>query len=227
MKESRRRKFEVDRTPVAVARQGLRALADIYTSNVFVGRRTLRALDVCAGSGTYASCRDFLPSYGGVEWTCLEIRPEERKWLFRVADRVVIGDVAKSRPAWHRRFDLVVGNPAFSLVPVVLRQALKWVKDDGIVCLLGLNELGTRGSSSRMLWSDALPTHQLRVAGTVSFRGPGINPETGKRWGTDQRSYSHWVWGEQHREVPEPYWVTMDLPLLASDERKWKTIPGR
>lgn len=224
--DERLREFEVDCTPGPVVRQGFETLVD-----VFVPVPRLRVLDLCAGSGVFGQqARRVLDR---PHLTAVEIRPEERPNLERWYDDVRIGDL---RSVELGEFDLVVGNPAFTLWVPALENAVGALAPQGVVMLLGLNELGSRGSESRGAWNRWVPAWQWRIAGTIGFRGPGLNPKTGKPWGCDSRSYSWWVWQRPHGwAMPRAAaqmgkiaaaWRAMDLALLSAAERSWSTRPG-
>jgi hypothetical protein len=224
--EDRLREFEVDCTPGPIVRQGFETFVEAFSPPA-----GLRVLDLCAGSGVFGQqARSVLDR---PHLTAVEIRPEERPNLERWYDVVRIADV---RTVELGEFDLVVGNPAFTLWVPVLERAVGALAPLGVAMLLGLNELGTRGSVSRGAWERWVPAWQWRIAGTIGFRGPGLNPKTGKPWGCDQRSYSWWSWRRpQGWAMPRAAvqmgrlaaaWSTMDLALLSAAERSWVQRPG-
>ena len=209
--------FEVDCTPGPVVRQMFEQWG--------VERSGLKILDLCAGSGVFGQqARDVLGD--AIEsLTAVEIRSEERPNLERWYDEVRIGDLREQTDLGE--FDLIVGNPAFSFWLDALTLAQSVRVSHGAVVMLGLNELGTRGSASRGAWEKHPPAQQWRIAGTLGFRGPGKNPETGKRWGTDTRSYSWWVWRNPGVWGSTPgVWLARDLPPLSAQERTWRARPG-
>ena len=127
----------------------------------------------------------------------------------------------------------MVTNPAFSLTLKLLPKLLAKVRAGGFIVLLGLNELGSRGGASRDLWDLYPPFEQWRIFGTLRFRN-GINPDTGRPWGTDMRSYSWWVWRADGRGGALPLDIhdptarrTVELPKLPAPLRRWTVIPGR
>lgn len=224
--EERLRAFEVDCTPGAIVRQGFEMFVEAYCPPA-----GLRVLDLCAGSGVFGQqARRVLDR---PHLTAVEIRPEERPNLERWYDQVLIGDV---RTIELGQFDLVVGNPAFTIWVTVLERSVEALAPLGATMLLGLNELGTRGSVSREAWLRWVPTWQWRIGGTIGFRGPGLNPKTGKPWGCDQRSYSWWSWRRpQGWAMPRSAtqlgrlaasWRALDLAPLSAPERSWIQRPG-
>ncbi len=91
-------------------------------------RRVIRVLDICAGAGVWSSEIRRLAARMGfdVHITAVDYEPDERQWLVRHADRVIIGDwhvglgmVQDKLGAWawgeeRETYDLILGNPAFS-----------------------------------------------------------------------------------------------------------------
>jgi hypothetical protein len=106
-------------------------------------RRVIRVLDICAGAGVWSSeVRRFAALLGFDVWiTAVDYEPDERQWLLRHADEVIIGEwqealgmvqrkifvktmtpagceteVEEIRWVWgeRRKYDLIIGNPAFS-----------------------------------------------------------------------------------------------------------------
>jgi hypothetical protein len=92
-------------------------------------RRVIRVLDICAGAGVFSSeVRRFAALLGFEVWiTAVDFEPEERPWLLRHADEVIIGDwhvalgmVRNELGQWvwgpdgKREYDLIIGNPAFT-----------------------------------------------------------------------------------------------------------------
>lgn len=239
--EERLREFEVDCTPGPIVRQGFETLVELlypWTLEVLPPRsQPLRVLDLCAGSGVFGQqARHVLRGASGLHLTAVEIRPEEQPNLERWYDVVKIADV---RTVELDTYDLVVGNPAFTFWPVVLKRAVEALAPGALAMLFGLNELGTRGSESRSAWQQWVPAWQWRIGGTIGFRGPGMNPKTGKPWGCDQRSYSWWLWERPYqRAMPAsaaemqargqsiPFWRAMDLAPLSASERSWVVRPG-
>lgn len=225
--EDRLREFEVDCTPGPIVRQGFETFDEVYTPPA-----GLRVLDLCAGSGVFGQQARRVLSRPHL--TAVEVRPEERANLERWYDVVTIADVRTVELG--AAFDLVVGNPAFTIWPDVLGRAVEALAPSGAVMLLGLNELGTRGSASREVWLRWVPTWQWRIGGTIGFRGPGLNPKTGKPWGCDQRSYSWWSWrrplgwamprsASQLGKITAS-WRALDLAPLSAAERSWVQRPG-
>ncbi len=228
--EDRARAHEVDPTPTGVVAQGLSTIASRLLAQAR-GAQPPSILDPCAGSGVFGQQARLI--FPGCRTTALELRDEERPWLRRNNDEVRIGDALQLVPSLRESFDLATTNPAFSLTPLLLPRLLRQVRGGGFVVLFGLNELGSRGATSRALWLRYPPREQWRVFGTIRFRN-GINPNTGKPWGADMRSYSWWVWESDGQGRARPYDPddptarrTTELPALDTSCRRWSVIPGR
>lgn len=204
-------------TPEPVARQGCEALAEV------LGIEPSRVLDPSAGGGVFGKvARDVWPQ---AELHGVEPRESERDSLARHYDHHHVGFIQDAPlPGWHQAaaFDLVVTNPPFSCWVDVLGSVVPYVQ--GFVAFLGLSTWG-QSSDQQACFQHLRPHCQLRVVGRVHFRGPGINPRTGKRWGADQRDVSWWVWRIEDRP-PLPSWFVRDLPELPPAARRWTERPG-
>lgn len=105
--------------------------------------RVIRVLDICAGAGVWASEVRRLARLMGfqVQITAVDYAPEERPWLCRHADRVIIADwhealgmVMDATGNWNwlatpAEYDLIVGNPAFSQARAARRP--EWPQGQG------------------------------------------------------------------------------------------------
>lgn len=186
----------------------------------------LRVLDVCAGSGVWASeVRRWAEAHGiEVEIDAIEVRPEEREHLERVAQRVHIGDALAmlevqqdAGPVWH----IIVGNPAFSLLamktgerslaPVLLALSRATI-------MLSTTQAFTRSKAAAEWLHDNPPALEVRIAQGVRFRSTS---------GTDGISYSVTSWVQHQRHaLPGAPWPCQVL-VLPAEARSWREIPGR
>lgn len=222
----RLREHEADFTPRSVVRQGLRAI------ETHLGMSPDRMLDPSAGAGVFGmEAHSLWPDCYVVG---IEPRDEESEHLSRNYNEYAIAtfDAKCVRGPLLRDvepFDLVGTNPPFSLLPEFLPLALAVTRACGIVAFLGLNECGIRGEVGRDLWKRYPPCMQFRIAGTIKFRN-GVNPETGKPYTADMRSYSWWLWRADGRggSIGGSHcgWVTRDMPILSPAARQWKLRPG-
>ncbi len=240
--EEREREYEVDRTPRGLVRAALEAhlaarpdgarrqavyVAGHLVWSEFEGE-PLRVLDVCAGSGVWASeVVRWCDAHGiPVEIDAIEVRPEEREHLERVAQRVHIGDALDvlcdaldytGRVRWH----IIVGNPAFSLLamkagerslaPVLLALSRATI-------LLSTTQAFTRSRAAAEWLHDNPAALEVRIAQGVRFRSSS---------GTDGISYSVTSWVQHQRHVlPGTPWPCQVL-VLPAEARRWREIPGR
>ena len=232
--ESRRAKYDVDSTPVGVV--------FICLSAMLLGWRPchdysakIRVLDVCAGAGVWSMVmRLLMPN---AEITAVEIRPECEEWLRQWCDHVVIGDVLDELPRLGA-FDLIIGNPPFSMVDPV-PELKRWAKDgknraaafeavvvEGLEHMAGYDALmgyylpqgwPYRGADVCRLHRDYPPSRKLHVPLSVYHRGPGSTAAP--------VSYTLSVWSSPERPSV-PTWMGQDLPILETSERQWAVLPG-
>lgn len=218
--EKRLRVYDADFTPEGIARQGLEWIEEHLDPHDDL----VDMLDPSAGAGVFGMVardiwRNRLRSVG------IEPREEEESNLCRHYNEPYVGLFEDFTVECG--FDVIATNPPFKHFSEFVRKGKGALRQGGYLLLLGLNEIGSRGSESRELFREWCPIQQLRIAGTVGFRGPGLNPNTGKKWGMDSRSYSFWVWQKGHGHLlSKPNWRTSDLPFLPSAERNWKVKPG-
>jgi hypothetical protein len=220
--EERRAEFDVDRTPLAIARQTYEALAGDLPE-------VRRILIPAAGSGPWAqAARERWPK----AWIlAVEVREEERSVLGQWCDHVITGDIRDVVPRLVQErepVDLIADNPPFSLVPssggrksqaealrafvVNLRPLLA---PRGLLALYWLSDLGQRatGEAARALWDENRPIFQMRVQPVEHREGKGV----------DLRSY--WVWERPDAETAlGGRWWSWDLPALPKSARRW--TPG-
>lgn len=225
------REHELDRTPRGVVRQALRRLvvcsptswtrgvagpACVFVAGLTVRRPSpaepLRVLDWCAGSGVWSSeIRALLAEAGvPVHITAVELRASERTMLERWADTVIIGDQAAALEG--QRYDLIIGNPAFSLFV----STLPWLLEHTTAAIiLHTTETLQRTEAGADLARALPPVRELGIPGSVRYRGAGT--------GADSRIYSVSAWVRGHRADS---WPRELLPLLPASERGWVEPPG-
>lgn len=215
----RLRKYEADFTPLPVVRQGLRWLADQIPAP-----RTV--FDPCAGPGGFGQVvGEVWPDahrYG------VDIRAEELPGLQRNYDTYAVCDWKELDP--ETRYDLVTTNPAFGEIVDLIEHYVVGdrIPTVGALVLFGLRDVLSRAEGKVELLMRAVPTMEAGVSGPIHFRGPGINPDTGKRHGADTRSYSWWVWRKRHPSLvaARPVWPYFQLPWLPGPDRRWRVRPG-
>lgn len=211
----RERDFEVDYTPGPVVRQGLTWLANYCAAD---GHQPMTMLDPCAGAGVFGqqATRVF-----GTDIYSLGIEPreEERENIVRNYSLFATMTAEAYAMRFGQRPDITATNPPFSLWPEILRLYLprsRWVMLYGTISW-GCSDAGAE------IFRNTPPFACARVVGRVHHRGPGLNPETGKPWGADQRDVCWWLFrhGNTH-----PAWATENLAPLPADERRWIVKPG-
>lgn len=225
------REYEVDRTPGAVAHQGITwamELAGIPTGSPIV--------DVGAGAGVFGQ------QYNAISraraWPeqprnlAIEPRASEAEGLRRHYARVHVGMfagfVADVLPSMRATIDTwwCASNPAFSIFPDIVDTFAEELR---ALLLYGSIAWGC-SSAGAELFARHPPLACARVVGRVNHRGPGINPATitakcpgGKPWGADQRDVCWWLWlrGEKPKR-----WSCENLPELTNAQRSWTVPPG-
>lgn len=192
-------------------------------------RRDLRVLDWCAGAGPWASeFRRRFPS--AVIWA-VEIFGPDLRYLQHWADHPLIGDWTLAlKHAPPGGYDLVIGNPAFSLLTAARGRhpgtaaVVRLLRVSPIVIALHTIEVLHRSEAGRWLARNRPPRYQLDIPAGINFRGSQeINPKTGDSWGADSRSYAAYVW---LRDWRGPGWNRRTLPELPAEARAWRQRPG-
>lgn len=225
----RLREHSADFTPRGVVDQFVARYFDLVQrveGPEWARREPHRVLDPAAGGGVFGqSIRAEAEKRGlDVHLTAVELRDEEATNLGRHYDEVVTADALEyAKDA--QLFDWIVTNPPFPLWREYVRTFRSLLRPHSAMSLLGLVTWGQRSRDGVELFLDARfrPVALQRITGTLGFRGPGINSETGKRHGTDTRSYGWWTWG---LGCGAAGWVTTNLALLDSSGRRWKVKPG-
>ncbi len=234
----RDRDHEVDRTPVAVARQGIGWAGPAIEADP---RKRAIIIDICAGAGVFSmAAREIMPLRTRVG---VEIREEERQNLERHCDEVVIGDAISYAADAPTDVSATIGNPAFSIFPDLLRLYYPISK---VVLFYGSMQWGCSKAGAE-LFAEFAPYACARVTGRVGHRGPGINPKNGLPWGADQHDHGFWLWMHdkvalkipkfnalardrvEARAIGETIlaeWLTVQLPYLPDAERRWIVPPG-
>lgn len=187
------------------------------------GSNVRRVLDCTGGSGTFPmAARDQWP---GAHITACEARGEEEPHLRHHAHEVHMGDFFEAPVSGD--YDLVVTNPPFSLIPLLLLRCLELVVPGGFVAFV-----------VRMTWGDAADTdplwHDPPVLASHEFAGRwrfrvGLNPKTGKPYGVDSVGYRLLIWQRPEPRYPvRPCSIRMvRMPLLTAQSRRWrKTASG-
>lgn len=205
-------------TPYPVIRAGLSFALGTLGAEVARWPRpeAPRILDWCAGAGPWAKvAREWWPS---AHITAVEIVPSERRYLERVADRVLIGDWSL---ALDNRYDLVIGNPGFSLFTAAhgrhprTSPPLQLLGVSPLVVALHTIEVLHRSEAGRWIARHRPPKVQIDLPGGIQFYEAA---------GQDVRSYALYGWARDHAG---PGWHRIPLPHeLEAPARRWAERPG-
>lgn len=243
--EPERALYDVDCTPSPIAVQGVEAvtLGWLRPACTEPGKEhegdAPRVLDLAAGPGPWS--RAIRQRFPRAHITALEIRESERTALERWADRVVIGDAAKIlEPAPEQEplgvFDLIIGNIPFSLpdprkppkkgqpgksrlraFEVFVVAARQLLAPRGRLALYIPAAWWQRGADVAALARQHQPFRQLNVPLPVSHRGAGQQAASD--------AYAIFVWADPSTPACNG-WHTIDLPILAAEDRRWREVPG-
>ncbi len=153
----------------------IKAFLDVYQLGGGV-----TVLEPGAGNGNIIRA---LRQYGDFNIDAIEIRPEERESLEAICNQVTIGDFLELDI--QKKYDLVIGNPPFSLALEFIQRAFRVVKPGGKVIFL-LRTAFLESDRRFSFWQE--PGHMPSGLYTLHKR-PSF---TGK--GTDAQSYSWFVW---------------------------------
>lgn len=219
----RLREYEVDYTPGPVVRQGLEWL--VLRLRMVLEFPRWRVLDPSAGAGVFGQQLHAMghdPDHG-FRWA-VEPRFEEKgnlKRHYHEVDCCTFEDFADDGGRDVEPFDLVAGNPPFTLWPKFVERAYA-LAPGGAILLYGSPVWGQSAEGAEV-FRRFPPYACARVVGRVHHRGPGLNPKTGKPWGADQRDSCWWLWVPALRPWT---WTTANLPALPAEARRWTVRPG-
>jgi len=201
---------DVALTPRAVARQGIEFARGV------IKHTPRRLLDPCSGSGVFGA------EAWGLDTTGIE--PARHAWQWERHYGEAIGlPFEQAAPRLKGQFDLVVGNPPFSLLIDFVDLGYECLTHGGVLCYLGLNDWGQRGRDHEDLWRRLRPSYMARIPGAIQFK-TGTNPKTGKPWTTDMRSYCWWAWVKGTK----PRFTKMTtLDRLEPEQLRWVEPPGQ
>jgi len=112
--------------------------------------------------------------------TC-EIRTEEEFGLKEISDAVIIGDFLELDI--NKKYDVIIGNPPYSLAKEFVEKSLSCLKDDGVLIFL-LRTAFLESKSRYEFWQQNPLSGLYTLSKRPSFTGKG----------TDATSYSWFVW---------------------------------
>ena len=175
----------------ATNRGAVRVEADFYATPIETVYKILEAipdldkaefiLEPSAGNGNIIKAlRD--RNITGISIEAMELREEERENLEALADVVTIGDFLKDDTEYIE-YDLIIGNPPYSLAQEFIDRSLELLAPGGrLIFLLRTNFLESKKRFE--WWQDKLPKGLYVLSKRPSFTGKG----------TDATSYSWFVW---------------------------------
>ena len=112
----------------------------------------------------------------------IELREEEREKLVELADVVTIGNFLEVKPM-YLRYDLIIGNPPYSLAQEFIDKALELLAPGGrLILLLRLNFFGSKKRFE--WWQNKIPSGVYVLSNRPSFTGKG----------TDATEYAWFIW---------------------------------
>lgn len=115
--------------------------------------------------------------------TALEIREEELDNLNKLANTVIIGEDFLEHDFKDKKFDIIIGNPPYSLAKEFIEKCFELQSDNGVVIML-LRTAFLESKSRYEFWQKNPLTELHILSKRPSFTGKG----------TDATSYSWFVW---------------------------------
>lgn len=119
--------------------------------------------------------------------TALELREEEQINLSKITNEVVIQDYLN----WEtdRRFDVIIGNPPYSLAVEFVNKSLELLSDRGVLIFL-LRTAFLESKSRYEFWQNNPLNGLYALSKRPSFTGKG----------TDATSYSWFIWDKRTKK---------------------------
>ena len=216
--QARHDEWEVWRTPLAVALQPMRFIVD--RAMLPWRPEPLRILDPSAGCGVFGVAAR--QTWGSAHLTAIEPREEERPALEARYNRVITSRFEDVE--LDDAFDLIITNPAFGSWGDLWQSMIGLLAPQGLLVLYLPSTMGHSDEPAERgdIFDRYPPVAQLRVMGRVAHR-TGVNLETGKKYGRDNRKHSFWVW-RQSLGIRRGPWRTHNLPRLAPHELIYRPI---
>ena len=140
-------------------------------------------LEPSAGNGNIVKV--LRNTYKDINITSCEIREEEYDNLSQYSNEVIIDDFL-TRDFGERKFNVIIGNPPYSLAMEFVNKCLNLLEEDGVLIFL-LRTAFLESKSRYEFWQE----NPLSGLYTLSKRPSFINGKT------DACSYSWFVWRKQ------------------------------
>lgn len=222
VQHDRMRVHEADLSPPDMAGQACWALARYLPCPP-----PRRILDPTAGAGCFPMAAR--AQWPGAHITGCEAREEEERHLEAWCDAHHMGDFFCFAEDGEddKSFDLVITNPPFSLIPLLLPACLSLVRPGGHVAFVVRLTYGDNPETDATWRRPFLLLHAFEFAGRWRFR-TGLNPKTGKPYGVDSVGYRLLVWTKPasfsgvHREDIQ----YRRLDPLPATSRRWRKTRG-
>lgn len=219
VQHDRMRLHEADPSPPDMAGQACWSMAKYIPGCAHVRR----VFDPTCGAGCFPQAAR--RQWPGSEIVGCEARCEEEPHVAHNCDRYYMGDFFRAPPELLQpaSFDLVITNPPFSLIPLLLPRCLELTKLGGYVAFVCRLTFGDRKESDALWRAPYQLMNVHEFAGRWRFR-VGLNPKTKKPYGVDSVGYRLLIWHKPSL-VDAVYRDDIQyrrLELLPANCRRWR-----
>lgn len=142
----------------------------------------------------------YFPYFVGVDIN----EPERNKFLY---SELIIGDYLEYSPGL-KKFDLIIGNPPFSLMEEFVRKSISLVAEHGTIALMGrLAFLGSQKRAKSGGLFTEYPPHNV----WVSSRRPSFFSVVDGKHTTDMMEYAIYIWRQGLLSIKTPPMISWFL----------------